>query len=411
MKQFIRVLYSLIFKALCFVTSTAFAQTGSEGSPISCDCLSAIPLSVRELLIYGPTQAPPGFGSLQEIKATVNNSKTAFEKEHHSAWYLLSIQQDGELVLTITGMDSSNDYDFLIYPYTDSNTCRSIIKNKVQALRGNLSRNSAVTASTGLSAEALYDFHEEGPGEQYSKSLPVKKGEQYLLVLDNVSEKAAGHRLSINILRELSISGIITNEAGKPVAAEVSLMDIRGEEISKTNSNTAGEYSLKSKVIPNANYSLTFTNDSSFLATESINTRFLNPQRPDFNGLKTVLPQLRKGKKYQMGDIHFEGNSARIVPASHTSLVSLYHLMQRNKKLRIRIEGHVNGTGELPPDLVQQLSEDRAETVYRYLLRKGIDASRLSKIGLGKSQMIFAIPKTIEQHEANRRVEINVLDF
>lgn len=411
MKQFIRAFYGLAFTALFSTAATAFAQTSSQGSPISCDCVSAIPLSVRELLNYGPTQAPLGFGNLQEIKATIKNSKTAFEKEHNSAWYLLNIQQEGELVLTIKGIDSSNDYDFLIYPYTDSNTCRNILKNKLQALRGNLSRNSAVTASTGLSAEALYDFHEEGPGEQYSKSLPVKKGEQYLLVLDNVSEKAAGHRLSINILRELNISGIITNEAGKPVAAEVSLMDIRGEEISKTQSNTAGEYSLKSKVIPNANYSLTFSNDSSFLATEHINTRFLNPQRPDFRGLKTVLPQLHKGKKYQMGDIHFEGNSARIVPASHTSLVSLYHLMQRNKKLRIRIEGHVNGTGELPPDLVQQLSEDRAETVYRYLLRKGIDASRLSKIGLGKSQMIYAIPKTFEQHEANRRVEINVLDF
>jgi outer membrane protein OmpA-like peptidoglycan-associated protein len=388
------------------------AQTNTEGSSGSCDCATAVPLVVHEILNYGPAQAPDGFGLLQEIRARSKYSKTAFEQEHHSAWYLLSIQQDGDLTMDIKAIDSTNDYDFLIFPYTDTASCRNIREEKLKAVRGNLSRNlKSQGNTTGLSVESKFDFHEEGPGEQYSKSLTVKKGEQYLLVLDNVHDKGLGHRLSFGIVQDIRIEGVVNNDAGKPVAAEVVLLDGKGTTVSKTNSNAAGEYSLDTKIIPNMQYSLSFSNDSSFVASESINTMFMKGKN-DYRQLSTVLPELKKGKKYPMGQILFEGNSAKIVPQSISSLVSLYHLMRRNKKLVIQIEGHINGVSSgLPPHLEQQLSEERAETVYKYLLRKGIEASRLSTIGRSKSQMLYPNPKNFNEQSANRRVEIKVLDF
>lgn len=180
------------------------AQTISKDAPGSCDCTTAIPLVIREILNYGPCQAPEGFGTIQEIKAKSKYSKTAFEQEHHTAWYLLQIQRDGELTMDINAIDSNNDYDFLIFPYTDTGSCRNIREDKLKALRGNLSRNhKSLRNATGLSAESKFDFHEEGPGEQYSKSLPVKNGEQYLLVLDNVHDKGLGHHLSFSIVQDI----------------------------------------------------------------------------------------------------------------------------------------------------------------------------------------------------------------
>jgi outer membrane protein OmpA-like peptidoglycan-associated protein len=56
----------------------------------------------------------------------------------------------------------------------------------------------------------------------------------------------------------------------------------------------------------------------------------------------------------------------------------------------------------------QTLSEERAMTIYNYLIKKGISKERLSAVGLSASQMINPIPKNLKEQEANRRVEIKI---
>ncbi len=85
--------------------------------------------------------------------------------------------------------------------------------------------------------------------------------------------------------------------------------------------------------------------------------------------------------------------------------------MQKNKKLVIQIEGHVNKgtvTTEKDEKFNQTLSEQRALTIYNYLIKKGINKSRLSTIGLSASQMLFPVPKNEVEQEANRRVEVKI---
>ncbi|MFA6152471.1 MAG: OmpA family protein [Chitinophagaceae bacterium] len=405
--------FLLGFLLCTFATKPLFAQADSLLKKVSCDCDSAVKIDIFRKYTYGFTKAPEGFGRIQEIKARANTVKTAFEEEHHSAWYLLDIKaNDGELVFEITPKDKTNDYDFLLYPYKDSATCASILAEKLKPIRGNLSRNDTNNLGiTGLSGNVKNEFNGKGIGAQFSKSINVKKGNKFILVLDNVYDGGKGHKISFSFVKEVLISGQVQDEEGNPLVAEVTVYDNKGLEIEKTNSNSKGNYEMKPKLSENVDYSLTFTADSSFVASEIINTNKLKDSAT-FANIKTVLPKLKKGGKYKVGNLNFFGDEARLIPRSKSSLESLYHLMKKNKDLKIQIEGHVNGVGSFSkPIYKQKLSDDRAELVYNYLVDRGINKERLSKIGYADLYMLFPNAQNNYEMEANRRVEIKVISL
>ena len=129
----------LLTLLLIFISFFSFSQKKDDFTPkkiytpitktISADCSKPILINVSNGSFYGATIPPKGFGDLQEFKT--NNSLT-FESEHNSAWYLLSMSRDGELVFEIVPKDTANDYDFLLYSYTDSNFCETLQKNKLK---------------------------------------------------------------------------------------------------------------------------------------------------------------------------------------------------------------------------------------------------------------------------------------
>jgi outer membrane protein OmpA-like peptidoglycan-associated protein len=87
--------------------------------------------------------------------------------------------------------------------------------------------------------------------------------------------------------------------------------------------------------------------------------------------------------------------------------------MKKNKQMKIQIEGHING-GELSKStesFKQLLSEQRTETIFNYLKNKGIDTSRMSKIGYADKYMLFLKPINDYENEANRRVEIKIVSI
>ena len=81
--------------------------------------------------------------------------------------------------------------------------------------------------------------------------------------------------------------------------------------------------------------------------------------------------------------------------------------MRENPTLKISINGHTDNTGT-PADNIK-LSNNRANQVVRYLISKGIDASRLSSKGWGESQPIAA-NDTEEGRAKNRRTEMKVVN-
>ena len=104
--------------------------------------------------------------------------------------------------------------------------------------------------------------------------------------------------------------------------------------------------------------------------------------------------------------INFEVNSATILPSSHEELAKIVKIL-REKDARIRIEGHTDSQGTAPFN--QTLSVQRALSIKKYLVQKGIERENLAVAGYGSSKPV-ATNATEAGRAVNRRVEFIVIE-
>ena len=103
--------------------------------------------------------------------------------------------------------------------------------------------------------------------------------------------------------------------------------------------------------------------------------------------------------------ILFRTSSAIISTGSLSLLKQLVEVTQACSTQTISVEGHTDATG--PRELNQLLSQLRAEAVVNYLVKKGIDKSRLKALGHGENNPI-ADNTSLQGRAANRRIEFIV---
>lgn len=125
--------------------------------------------------------------------------------------------------------------------------------------------------------------------------------------------------------------------------------------------------------------------------------------------LKDTGPLLKSEQKTV--NIHntvlFDFNDYQIRPEAIETLRKVASAIQRFPEASVIIEGHTDTVGGNESN--QTLSEQRAESVKRWLMDQGIEESRLKVKGLGASKPI-APNDTTEGRESNRRAEIIVRD-
>ncbi len=378
----------------------------------NCDCKTAITINLLKKFKYGLTNAPNGFGSVMEIKAKNKSDKSAFEQEHNTAWYLLNINRDGELTLDIIPQDSTNDYDFLLYNYTGSHFCEDLVAKKITPIRGNLSRNNLRTnGATGLSSLTQNNFSEKGQGDNYSHSIQVKKGEKYMLVLDNVYPNGKGHALYFNYLVQINIKGTVVNFAKQAITVEVTLMDEKNNLIAKTTSDPkTGNYKLTTSVKENAFYSAIYYNSSYFPESAYINTRLLKQNENTFTIDKTMAG-LKVGGTYSLM-YYKEHDQGFFLYEEWPPFYLLSMLMKNNPTMKIRIEIHTledekKAWNKIGAKEKFSLTEWRVINFNNELLNKGISTERMEIVPSDKA--IISNPKTEEDRKQNRQVSITIL--
>lgn len=113
------------------------------------------------------------------------------------------------------------------------------------------------------------------------------------------------------------------------------------------------------------------------------------------------------GKTFTLEGIQFDTASADILPASELVLRRAVAVLQDNPEARVEIGGHTDSRGKA--SMNRELSLNRAKAVYEYLVKAGIDPSRLTTKGYGPSQPI-ADNATEAGRAKNRRIEFKKLD-
>ena len=103
--------------------------------------------------------------------------------------------------------------------------------------------------------------------------------------------------------------------------------------------------------------------------------------------------------------INFENNSYKVQNASMDKIVKFADFLKKYKNYSAEIVGYTDSRGSKAYN--KKLSQKRADEVKRLLIQNGVDASRITAVGMGELNPV-ASNATAEGRALNRRIEANL---
>jgi len=203
----------------------------------------------------------------------------------------------------------------------------------------------------------------------------------------------------------LFVQGNVKDETtNEPVRAKVELKNVSTKQITEIPVDTAtGKY--VAAVLFKNDFILSvkkegYAYESKYIARED--TAFSAPAKVDME-----IQPLIVGKAYEINDIKYATASAELTENSKFILNGFIEFLTFNPELKVSIHGHTDDVGNADYNL--KLSENRAKSVYTYLIENNIQADRLSYKGFGETQP-KASNKTPEGRAKNRRTEFVIIE-
>ncbi len=171
------------------------------------------------------------------------------------------------------------------------------------------------------------------------------------------------------------------------------------------NKATRVHNNFRNRFLPKIAYY--FIDDVKVILLDSLDSESPTPVITKNSPIKNeYFGTLKVGEKVVLENIYFEFDKANLLSESFFELDKLHRLLLETPQLEIQIEGHTDVIGNDAYNI--ELSQKRAAAVFDYLLKKGIDESRISFMGFGKKIPISS-NDTQEGRAANRRVQFMIL--
>lgn len=139
---------------------------------------------------------------------------------------------------------------------------------------------------------------------------------------------------------------------------------------------------------------------------EKVSTKGLNRSATLYVKLELGIEEANVGQSIVLNNIYFETGKAIIKTEFSSDLEKLVRFLKDNPETRLEIQGHTDNTGSLA--LNNRLSQQRAESVVRFLVTNGIENFRLLAKGYGP---LMPVSENITDNgrAKNRRVEMKVI--
>ena len=112
-------------------------------------------------------------------------------------------------------------------------------------------------------------------------------------------------------------------------------------------------------------------------------------------------------------NLEFIRGKSILMKESEPQLDAIFDMMDKHPNICLEIGGHVYARKEFVLSKDSEkfgLSIARSLEVYNYLSNRGIDESRMFARGYGNTQLLYPDAKTHAEANANRRVEIKIVD-
>jgi len=123
-----------------------------------------------------------------------------------------------------------------------------------------------------------------------------------------------------------------------------------------------------------------------------------------------------QGDVIRVDNIYYDLAKWNIRPDAAKELDKLVDIMKKYPKMQIELGSHTDCRASFKYNM--DLSEKRAKSAVQYIVKKGVEASRMTYKGYGESKLINhcecegtrVVPCTEEEHQQNRRTEFKVLN-
>ncbi|MBL0048405.1 MAG: OmpA family protein [Bacteroidetes bacterium] len=198
---------------------------------------------------------------------------------------------------------------------------------------------------------------------------------------------------------------VFDSESKKLLDAKLELMDLETSKvIAEVYSNSiTGEYLV---CLPaNKNYAFNASRNGYLFYSENFSLKDVKNQGEPYL-IDIPMKPIKAGEKVVLKNIFFETGKYNLKEESKSELNKLGDFLTKNPKVKIEVSGHTDNVGD--EKMNQQLSLNRAKSVYDYLITNGIAQDRLSFKGYGETQPVDSNDSD-KGRANNRRTEFKVI--
>ena len=345
------------------------------------DCLNAIEL--KPDIAYGPTNVPNGGGKVMEIVRSKENPNL-FEIEHNTVWFKFKVPYTGKLIVNIKPQDAKDDYDFVVFKYTDQYFSNHLMNNKIKPLVSNLSMpDSASKGTIGTSLTGRSKFVDKNSTDPNCAAIDVFKDEVYYLVVDKPINGGSGFTAKVSVSVDFFTPKVVFFDPKLRKNVDVDILLIEKNTNNRIVLKNSAYKGGKISFVPKFDYVMYAKKDGYFAIYKEFNADIFKEDTL----MKITMNKIERGSKFEISDIYFEdGESNLLVEESANALSTYVQMLKDQPDVYFTLKGYVASYG-FDVDKDVQTSLGRAESVKKYFVENGIDANRICVQGMTKTEI------------------------
>ncbi len=336
----------------------------------------------------GSTINTPGDELFPHVSA---NGKLYFSSDGHPSIGGLDLfvasRNENEIVIEHLGLPINSIGDDFAISFSDST-------------QGYISSNRP----GGKGDDDIYFFKSTGSEDRWWTTTPPP-------VIDTLNKKIVNYFVQVKVVDPL----------GKPIDSVKINVRKNGQTLKNENTNKKGLIELidlaeNDELIFKCDKEDFITVRSSFsMEGKAIPDALLKKEMTDttFQVIITMdRPEIGKeiSKLYEINSIYYDLDKADIRPDAAEELDKIVQFLSDNPQMNLELGAHTDARASTGYNL--KLSQRRAESAVKYIIRRGIATDRIKPKGYGESQLINECADGVEcpeeMHQQNRRTEFKI---
>lgn len=226
------------------------------------------------------------------------------------------------------------------------------------------------------------------------------------------------YKFKENVCEQI-IKGVVTDkQSSQPLpGAKVSLFDANMELLKSVEADAKGEFAFEENIECDKKYYVRAEYTDYETNEVSVTTPLKSGEtRADIALSKRVMPVevgTDLAKIFDISIIYFDLDKWNIRPDAATDLEKIIAVMNKYPKMKVDIRSHTDSRQTHKYN--ERLSDRRAKSTLEYMVKNGIERSRLTAKGYGETQLVNGcsdgVPCSEADHQKNRRSEFIVLSM